>query len=166
MTRLSSGWAVSSPTRNSVARTPSLSWNGGIASRSTAGCPDSTLKAWVPVGSVWISRNTDDSLNVFSSICPHLGCSVSFRQEKQDYFCPCHTGTFAPDGVRTGGPPGDAGQTLPRYELLVDRGLLFIEVEVDQLASAGGEIVDKEDEIRGAGHDPCLAGRGTGGRRA
>ena len=81
------------------------------------------------------------------------------------YFCPCHNGVFDPDGVGTGGPPGDAGQTLPRYNLLVDRGMLFIEVEVDQLAQNDrGELVDGP-EVSGPGHDPCLE-PGGGSRRA
>ena len=102
-----------------------------------------------------------------SSTCPHLGCQVHWEAGNNRYFCPCHNGTFDPNGVGTGGPPGDAGQSLPRYELMVDGGMLFIEIEVDQLADAdaSGEILDEPDGVGGPGHDPCLA-PGTGGRRA
>lgn len=63
-----------------------------------------------------------------SSVCPHLGCQVHWEAQNNRYFCPCHNGTFDPSGKGTGGPPGDAGQSLPRYALKVEKNLLFIEV--------------------------------------
>jgi len=107
-----------------------------------------------------------------SSTCPHLGCQVHWEATNNRYFCPCHNGTFDPDGIGTSGPPGDAGQTLPRYNLLVDGGMLFIEVETDQLVSTDrkGEVVASSEAVSGPGHDPCLApgaGKpGTGNRPA
>ena len=61
-----------------------------------------------------------------SSTCPHLGCQVQWEGQNNRYFCPCHNGTFDPEGTATGGPPGDAGQSLPRYGLTVEKGLLYI----------------------------------------
>ena len=94
-----------------------------------------------------------------SSTCPHLGCQVHWEAQNNRYFCPCHNGVFDPDGVGTGGPPGDAGQSLPRYDLRVEQGMLFIEVRTDLLAAAGDEggLVDDGGRIEGPGHDPCLA---------
>ena len=43
-------------------------------------------------------------------------------------FLPCHNGVFDASGRGTGGPPGDAGQTLPHYRLRLERGLLFIDM--------------------------------------
>ncbi len=71
--------------------------------------------------------NEDDFL-ALSSTCPHLGCQVHWEPHKNRYFCPCHNGTFDPSGKATGGPPGDAGQSLPRYPLRIENGLLFIRV--------------------------------------
>ena len=92
-----------------------------------------------------------------SSVCPHLGCQVNWQAQNNRYFCPCHNGTFDPSGVATGGPPGDAGQTLPRYDLKIGRGLLYIEVPATRLASAdsGGEVL-AEKPVSKPGHDPCL----------
>ena len=94
-----------------------------------------------------------------SSTCPHLGCQVHWEAQNDQYFCPCHNGTFDAQGVGTGGPPGDAGMELPRYPLKVDGGLLFIEVPAAQLADgdAEGEVLDGAPGIQGPGHDPCLA---------
>ena len=103
-----------------------------------------------------------------SSICPHLGCQVHWESQNNRYFCPCHNGTFDPEGVGTGGPPGDAGMSLPRYPLKIDSGLLFIEVPTAQLAdaSAEGEMIDQAPGIHGPGHDPCLACRSPQDRKA
>ena len=42
------------------------------------------------------------------------------RPKTTAFFCPCHNGVFSPDGTGIGGPPGDAGQSLPRYPLKVE----------------------------------------------
>ena len=63
-----------------------------------------------------------------SSTCPHLGCRVHWEPQNNRYFCPCHGGVFDPSGVATAGPPGDAGQSLPRYPVDVRDGLIFVEV--------------------------------------
>lgn len=91
-----------------------------------------------------------------SSTCPHLGCQVHWEAQNDRYFCPCHNGTFDAQGVGTGGPPGDAGQVLPRYDLKIDNGMLFISVGSSSLAEKEGEILDETAEISGPGHDPCL----------
>jgi len=74
-----------------------------------------------------------------SSTCPHLGCQVHWQGPEERYFCPCHNGTFDAAGVGTGGPPGDAGQSLPRYPLRVEGNLLFIRVPTMRLVDAGPE---------------------------
>ncbi|MCP5118772.1 MAG: Rieske (2Fe-2S) protein [bacterium] len=97
-----------------------------------------------------------------SSTCPHLGCQVHWEAQNDRYFCPCHNGTFDPAGIGTGGPPGDAGMSLPRYPLKVEGGLLYIEVAVAQLAQTG-EVMSEAPGIHSPGHDPCLACRPSGG---
>jgi Rieske Fe-S protein len=87
-----------------------------------------------------------------SSTCPHLGCQVHWEAQNNRYFCPCHNGTFDPEGRGTGGPPGDAGQSLSSYALKVDNGLLFIEVPVGRLAEA------RDGGPSRPGHDLRLTG--------
>ena len=62
-----------------------------------------------------------------SSTCPHLGCKVHWEQPQNRFFCPCHNGSFDPSGAPTGGPPMEAGQSLPRYPLKIEEGILYIE---------------------------------------
>lgn len=91
-----------------------------------------------------------------SSTCPHLGCQVKWESQNNRYFCPCHNGTFNPDGVATGGPPGEAGQSLPRYTLAVEKGLLYIYVPGEQLSMGDVAGLVETSGPTGPGHDPCL----------
>jgi Rieske Fe-S protein len=69
-----------------------------------------------------------------SSTCPHLGCQVHWETANHRFFCPCHNGVFDPEGLGTEGPP--KGQSLLRYPLKVEGGLLYIEVPLEGVARA------------------------------
>jgi Rieske Fe-S protein len=103
-------------------------------------------------------EGTADDFIALSSTCPHLGCQVRWEGQNDRFFCPCHNGVFDPSGRGIGGPPGDAGQSLPRYELRVERDLLHIAVPPPRFASAQDRsgIVTADEGIVGPGHDPCL----------
>ncbi len=92
-----------------------------------------------------------------SSTCPHLGCQVRWEGQNDRYFCPCHNGTFDTEGTATGGPPGDAGQSLPRYGLSIEKGLLYILVPAEQLSIGDVAGLVEATGPSGPGHDPCLA---------
>ena len=96
-----------------------------------------------------------------SSTCPHLGCQVHWESQNDRFFCPCHNGVFDRSGKGIGGPPGEAGQSLLRYPLRIEKGLLYIEVPLTSLAE--GEEPRPEGDgpeyATGAtkpGQDPCL----------
>jgi len=99
------------------------------------------------------------------STCPHLGCQVKWEPQNNRYFCPCHNGTFDPSGKATGGPPGDAGLSLPRYNLTVQQGRLFIDVPAERLTLPERAGVVHVGGPHGAGHDPCLTCLDRGRRR-
>jgi len=96
-----------------------------------------------------------------SSTCPHLGCQVRWEAQNNRFFCPCHNGVFDPSGRATGGPPGEAGQSLPRYTLKVENGILHIAVPPPRFADKDptSGIVTDDACINGPGHDPCLGGK-------
>jgi len=108
-----------------------------------------------------------DDFIALSSTCPHLGCQVRWEGQNNRFFCPCHNGVFDPSGKAIAGPPGEAGQSLPRYRLKVDDGLLHIAVPPPRFADAeqSAGVIDDEGCISGPGHDPCLAGRTTKPKR-
>lgn len=84
-----------------------------------------------------------------SSTCPHLGCQVHWEGNNNRFFCPCHNGSFDPAGKPIEGPPAEANQSLPRYPLKVESGLLYIDVPLKRLAQ-------QRTGITKPGHDACL----------
>jgi menaquinol-cytochrome c reductase iron-sulfur subunit len=50
------------------------------------------------IGRVWLIRRADDRVEAFTTICPHLGCSINFESTQKLFICPCHNGTFNLDG--------------------------------------------------------------------
>ncbi|MGQ0613375.1 MAG: ubiquinol-cytochrome c reductase iron-sulfur subunit [Planctomycetaceae bacterium] len=121
--------------------------------------PGASLTYRTPAGAtVVIARqgSTGEAADflALSSTCPHLGCQVHWESQNNRFFCPCHNGVFDPSGKGIGGPPGDAGQSLPRYPLRIERGLLYIEVPLRTLADAG----EGGGGLTRPGHDACLKG--------
>ena len=68
---------------------------------------DQRVDAWTrypegPIGAVWLVRRDDDSVDAYSTTCPHLGCTVNLADDT--FFCPCHEARFAMDGSTLDGP--------------------------------------------------------------
>ena len=133
-----------------------------------AGFPDGGSIAFrTPFGErVAIARRgrtgSADDFVALSSTCPHLGCQVHWEPQNNRFFCPCHNGAFDPSGRSIAGPPFEAGQSLPRFPLRVEQGILYIQVPTDRVTRATGPGVVgalDDDAPRGPGHDPCLARR-------
>jgi Rieske Fe-S protein len=61
----------------------------------------------------WVVRAKDDTVVVFTSVCPHLGCSVKWAVPASQFECPCHASGFALDGARTKGPARRGLDALP-----------------------------------------------------
>ncbi|MGE0760539.1 MAG: ubiquinol-cytochrome c reductase iron-sulfur subunit [Pirellulaceae bacterium] len=80
-----------------------------------------------------------------SSVCPHLGCRVHWELQGERFFCPCHNGAFDREGTPIEGPPKASNQSLTRYPLRVDGGLLFLQAPAIALASTV-ERVDSSDQ--------------------
>jgi len=122
--------------------------------------PDTSLDFTTPTGAKAViarqgrTGGAEDFI-ALSSVCPHLGCQVHFEAPKNRFYCPCHNGTFDPNGKATGGPPAQAKQELLKFPLKVVDGLLFIQVPMESIASGDG-LGDSP------GHDPCLSPRKQG----
>jgi Rieske Fe-S protein len=118
------------------------------------------------------ARNGDaGDFIALSSTCPHLGCQVRWEGQNNRFHCPCHNGVFDPSGKAISGPPAEAGQSLPRYQLRVEDGILHIAVPPPNLTTAMVEqpgVVAVADDPGGPGHDPCLGSAARAGtvRRA
>ncbi len=52
------------------------------------------------IGRVWLIRRDQEKVEAFTTICPHLGCSINFEEKAKRFICPCHGGTFDEQGQR------------------------------------------------------------------
>jgi cytochrome b6-f complex iron-sulfur subunit len=64
---------------------------------------------------------------VFSAVCSHLGCLVSYHKDRQEFVCPCHGGKYDLTGRNISGPPP---APLTRFPLKIQDGMLFVGVKV------------------------------------
>jgi menaquinol-cytochrome c reductase iron-sulfur subunit len=72
-------------------------------------------------GAAWVRRLDAERVDAFSIHCTHTGCPVDWVEGAQLFLCPCHGGSFGPDGEVRGGPPPSP---LPRHEVRVQDGLV------------------------------------------
>lgn len=77
-------------------------------------------KSDVTVGSCWLSKAEDGTITAFSSVCPHLGCSISYAADADEFRCPCHDSVFARDGEKRGAGPAKRG--LDPLQVIVQDG--------------------------------------------
>jgi len=87
---------------------------------------------------VYITKDQRNQLSVLTSICPHLGCTVPWNKEKKQFICPCHGGTFSPDGSRVSGPSQRGMDTL---ETSVQDGQLLVRFQYFRQLVSDKEIV-------------------------
>jgi menaquinol-cytochrome c reductase iron-sulfur subunit len=72
---------------------------------------------------VYVVRGVGEDITVFSNVCTHLGCRVTWKEESKDFICPCHDGHFDQQGNVTAGPPP---RPLDEYQTKIEDGNLFI----------------------------------------
>lgn len=91
---------------------------------------------------VYVRRQPDNTFNIFSVHCAHLGCPVNWVSTAQIFLCPCHGGVYHADGERAAGPPP---RGLYPYQYRIRLGQLEIvtkplPVPTDSKADTGGEV--------------------------
>jgi menaquinol-cytochrome c reductase iron-sulfur subunit len=88
---------------------------------------------------VYILAGGSGQPRVVSSICPHLGCTVQWRADGNNFVCPCHNGTYAADGSRVSGPPKRGMDELPSK---VQDGRLYVQFQYYRQLSPDKEVAD------------------------
>jgi len=73
---------------------------------------------------VFVLRKEGDQVKVFSNICTHLSCRVSWKEDSSEYICPCHDAQFDIEGRVLGGPPP---APLNEYPVEIEEGNIFIQ---------------------------------------
>jgi menaquinol-cytochrome c reductase iron-sulfur subunit len=54
---------------------------------------------------VWVRRTGQQTFDVFSVNCTHLGCPVNWLADANLFECPCHGGIYYANGQVAAGPP-------------------------------------------------------------
>jgi menaquinol-cytochrome c reductase iron-sulfur subunit len=75
---------------------------------------------------VYVMPPKDGAVRVLSPICPHLGCSIPWNEEKQEFVCPCHAAVFDKNGARVSGP---APRSMDDLETKIENGIVQVHYE-------------------------------------
>ena len=73
--------------------------------------------------SVWVTRK-GEQLAVFTSVCPHLGCTINANSN--GFACACHNSAWSRDGEHSGGP---APRGMDRLEHKVEDGIIKVKYQ-------------------------------------
>jgi menaquinol-cytochrome c reductase iron-sulfur subunit len=87
---------------------------------------------------VYVTKDPQGQLRVLTSVCPHLGCTVPWNKDKNEFICPCHGATFTPDGSRVSGPSLRGMDTL---ESSVEDGQLLVRFQYFRQLVADKEVI-------------------------
>lgn len=87
---------------------------------------------------VYVTKDSQGHLCVLSSICPHLGCTVPWDEDKKQFICPCHDSVFAADGARISGPSLRGMDTL---ETSVQDGQLLVRFQYFRQLVSDKEVI-------------------------
>lgn len=85
-----------------------------------------TVDGWLPstgMRSVWVVKQADGGMVVYSPICTHLGCAYRWEAEKRRFRCPCHDSVFDLGGNVLSGP---APRPLDRLPAKVEKDRLWV----------------------------------------
>ncbi len=74
---------------------------------------------------VYVLRQDEQNVRVFSDICTHLACRVTWHPDQKHYISPCHDGHFDLTGKVVSGPPP---RPLDEFTTQIENGNLFIQL--------------------------------------
>lgn len=72
---------------------------------------------------LFVVRPSQYEVRVFSDICTHLGCRISWHADREYYISPCHDGHFDMMGDVVSGPPP---RPLDEYVTRIENGHLYV----------------------------------------
>lgn len=72
---------------------------------------------------LYVVRRNESEARVFSDICTHLGCRVTWHPDQEHYISPCHDGHFDILGEVVSGPPP---RPLDEFATEMENGNLFV----------------------------------------
>jgi cytochrome b6-f complex iron-sulfur subunit len=76
-------------------------------------------------GRFYLARQLDGGFIALSLRCTHLGCSVSWEENKKRFICPCHSSAFDISGEVLNPP---AARALDFYPVLIENGVVKVDI--------------------------------------
>jgi Rieske Fe-S protein len=77
-------------------------------------------------GVAYAITHDGQNVKVFSNVCTHLSCRVTWNADRAGFFCPCHDGLFGINGEILAGPPP---RPLDQFETKIENGQIQILLE-------------------------------------
>jgi menaquinol-cytochrome c reductase iron-sulfur subunit len=74
---------------------------------------------------LYVVRKGESEVRVFSDVCTHLGCRVTWHTDQEHYISPCHDGHFDTLGNVISGPPP---RPLDEFVTKIEGGELFVQL--------------------------------------
>ncbi len=74
---------------------------------------------------LYVVRKNESEVRVFSDVCTHLGCRVTWHPDQEHYISPCHDGHFDILGGVVSGPPP---RPLDEFTTKIKDGNLFVQL--------------------------------------
>lgn len=65
-----------------------------------------------------VYKDGNNAVNVFSAVCPHLGCILQWNGEEKSFDCPCHGSRFTKEGDVVNGPAGEGLKMMEVREVM------------------------------------------------
>ena len=109
--------------RNRPAKAESIVTAGAIEK-----FPPATVTA-IPRGQFYLACLADGSFLALSRTCTHLGCSVPWDEEKNQFVCPCHGSTFSMSGEVLTAP---APRPLDTFPVRIENGIVKVDISAAQ----------------------------------
>jgi cytochrome b6-f complex iron-sulfur subunit len=78
-------------------------------------------------GRFYLARLQDGGFIALSLRCTHLGCAVSWEEEKKRFVCPCHSSAFDITGEVLNPP---APRPLDYYPVMVENGMVKVDISM------------------------------------
>ena len=79
-------------------------------------------------GRFYLARLKDGGFIALSLRCTHLGCAVSWEENRKRFICPCHSSAFDISGEVLNPP---AARALNYYPVMIENGI--VKVDLDNL---------------------------------
>jgi cytochrome b6-f complex iron-sulfur subunit len=118
------GWLTGSILKSRKAKTAQQNGSRFIDGGRVDSFKPGDVKA-IPEAMLYLSRLKDGSFMAISKTCTHLGCTVPWDHERQQFVCPCHGSTFDRTGSVLTAP---AIRPLDYYPVRIENGMIRIDV--------------------------------------